>query len=95
MTMDAKEVRNLQEKLGYTDQQMAATLGCSRGHWNKVKKGRRPVSVKVAQQLEGITYPQETISNTTETAQDNNLDGLWEWVIAIIVWFRNQIRTGR
>ena len=51
--------------------------------------------MKVAQQLEGITYPQETISNTTETAQDNNLDGLWEWVIAIIVWFRNQIRTGR
>lgn len=42
--MDIEAIIDIQEKLQLTDTQFADKIGCRRDHWNKIKKGHRPLN---------------------------------------------------
>ena len=81
-------LKELQKKNGYTDQQMAEKIGCSRPYYNRIRIGKIAIGpvlrLKVIQALPLLAVRLSSIERKTRETDINlelNLDGSGQWQI--------------
>ncbi len=81
-------LKEIQKKNGYTDQEMAEKIGCSRPYYNRIRMGKVAIGpvfrLKVIQALPLLAVRLSTIerkTRETDISLELNLDGSGQWEI--------------